>query len=726
MTRVEELYTTAEGYRRAGRFRDAEAVLREIARAAPADGESWYRLGVIACQTNRPADAERFFREAARLGCGHPRLFNNLGALLVAAGRPAEAVPWFGRAVELSPGYAEAAINLGNALGGLGKPGDAIDWFRRALASDRLAPRHRDAALAGLGAALRAAGDHAGAADCSRRLLASDPGRPGVHADLGAALLGLGDAAAAEQCFRRAVALRPDYAEAHNNLGTALAAQGRHADAVAAFRQSLELDPSSPRAILNLAHALAATGRHEDAFHEYRRALGVRPDDPQVHFHVGNGLRDQGQLPAALDHFRRAVAARPDFGEAWSNLLYALWYTPGLDPAAVAAEHRRWDRDFARPRAVPAADHPNDPAPDRRLRVGYLSADLRDHVVGHNVLPLFREHDHSRVEVVCYATGRADELTARFRGLADAWRDVRGRADDEVADQIRRDGIDVLVDLGLHTAENRLLVFARRPAPVQVTFAGYPGTTGLSAIDYRLTDPHLDPGPDDGRYAEESVRLPHSFWCYAPRGDEPPVGPLPAAARGGVTFGALNNPCKANDAVVRLWAQVLRAVPDSELVMLCTYEAQRRRARDIIGAAGIDPDRVRFTGRVPRPEYLGLYNQIDVALDTVPFNGHTTSLDALWMGVPVVTRVGPTVVGRAGSSQLSNLGLGELVARSDEEFVSVAAGLAGDLPRLAGLRAGLRDRVARSPLADAAGFARGIEAAYRWMWRRWCEGRAGA
>jgi predicted O-linked N-acetylglucosamine transferase (SPINDLY family) len=319
---------------------------------------------------------------------------------------------------------------------------------------------------------------------------------------------------------------------------------------------------------------------------------------------------------------------------------------------------------------------------------------------------------------------RADALTELFRGHADAWRDVADRTDEELARVVREDLIDILVDLTLHMVGHRLLVFARKPAPVQVTFGGYPGTTGLSAIDYRLTDPYLDPpGLHDDHYSEESVRFFDSFWCYDPLDREPSVSPLPALANGFITFGCLNHFGKVNRPVLRLWAEVLRAVSDSRLLLLTPEGPQRQSTRDRLSEEGVSPERVTFVAHQPRQAYLGLYQQIDVMLDTFPYNGHTTSLDSLWMGVPVVTLVGQTAVGRAGLSQLTNLGLPELIGSTPEDFVRIAALLAGDLPRLSDLRLTLRGRMEASPLMDVERFARGVEAAYRGMWHRWCARR---
>jgi predicted O-linked N-acetylglucosamine transferase (SPINDLY family) len=327
------------------------------------------------------------------------------------------------------------------------------------------------------------------------------------------------------------------------------------------------------------------------------------------------------------------------------------------------------------------------------------------------------------MEIFCYSNViRADALTEQFRRYADAWRGIEGLSDLQTVDLIRQDRIDILVDLTLHTGKNRLAVFACKPSPVQVTFAGYPGSTGLNTIDYRLTDPYLDPpGLNDQFYSESSIRLPDTFWCYEPLVTQLEINPLPAQTDAHVTFGCLNSFCKVNEQVLRLWAQVVKTVDRSRLMILCPEGSHRQPLLDLLQGEGISPDRIELVVRCPRRQYLELYHRFDVGLDTFPYNGHTTSLDSFWMGVPVVTLVGQTVVGRAGLSQLTNLGLPELIAQTPEQYVQIATKLAGDLPRLAELRRTLRARMEASPLMDAPRFARSVEAAYRRMWRAWCE-----
>jgi predicted O-linked N-acetylglucosamine transferase (SPINDLY family) len=488
------------------------------------------------------------------------------------------------------------------------------------------------------------------------------------------------------------------------------------------WRRALELKPDYVQAHSNLGNALTDLGKPDEAITCYRRALELKPDFVEVHGNLGNAFRDQGKLDEAVACYRRALELKPNLAEVHSNLVYTRMFCLGCDARTLYEEHRRWNEDHAAPLAKIVKPHPNDRSPDRRLRVGYVSPHFRDHVVGRNLLPLFREHDRQRFEILCYAdVPRHDERADRFRSHADAWHSTTGLTDVQLAQCIREDCIDILVDLTLHMDHNRLLVFARKPAPVQVAFAGYPGTTGVSTIDYRITDPHLDPpGLYDGCYSEESVRLPDTFWCYDPLDNEAAVNTLPAAEKGYVSFGCLNNFCKVNPLVLEIWARVLNAVDRSRLTILAGEGTHREHTLDVLAGQGVARDRVTFVAHQPRQQYLRYYHGIDIGLDTVPDNGHTTSLDSFWMGVPVVTLVGRTVVGRAGLCQLTNLGLPELIASSPEQYVRIAAELAQDLPRLGNLRTTLRQRMRSSPLMDAPRFARNIEAAYRQMWRRWC------
>lgn len=554
-----------------------------------------------------------------------------------------------------------------------------------------------------------------------REILAIDPD----HADslhlLGLIAADAGRVAEALELIRRALTVQPDFPVYHNSLGTVLEKSERLEQAAGAYRAALRLNPRYPEAHSNLGNIFQAHGGFAQAIECYGAALRHDPDHPLAHFNLGNLFKAEGRLDEAVAHYRRAVELLPHHAAIHSNLLLALHYQETCSTADLAAEHHRWfERHAARLKPV-AQFHSNLRDPDRRLRIGYVSRDFCDHPVGRNLLPLFAQHAPDEFEIFAYSqVPEPDALTAAFRARSSQWREIASLSDPQLADRVRQDQIDILVDLGLHTAHHRLLAFARKPAPVQVSFAGYPAGTGLETIDYHLTDPFLDPpgaGPID--VPDAPFRLPETFWCYDPRGSGHDVNALPALASGRVTFGALNNFCKVGETVLRLWARVLRAVPASRLLLLAP-ESTRPRIVALLAETGVSADRITFTGHRPRAEYLALYRTIDLGLDTLPYNGHTTSLDSYWMGVPVVTLVGRTSVGRAGWSQLSNLGLTEFAAHSPDEFVRLAAQHAGSLPALAALRAGLRERMRRSPLMDAPRFARAVEAAYRTMWRKWC------
>jgi protein O-GlcNAc transferase len=599
-----------------------------------------------------------------------------------------------------------------------GRFSEAEALYRRVLEDDG----SQADALHLLGVLLGQTGRLEGGIASIRQAIAIDPDAARYHCNLGHLLTEARQVREAIDACETAVSLKPAYAEAHNNLGVALCAAGRFDEAAATCREAVRLRPELAAAHSNLGNACRGLGLLDDAIDAYRRALDLAPGMADAHNNLGNVLKDAGRIREAVAAYRAALEIRPGFVEAHHHLVNTVHYDRAYDAADLGREARAWNERHGAALRTAAVAHRNDPDRDRRLRVGYVSADFRQHPVGQNLLPLFGAHDHREFEVFCYAgAARPDALTDRFRHLSDAWRDIGFVSDQGVADAVVTDGIDILVDLSLHIAGNRLGVFARKPAPVQVTFAGYPGTTGLDAIDFRFTDPFLDPpGGDDDCYSEESVRLPDTFWCYDPLWDEP-VGPLPATSRGMVTFGCLNNFCKVDEDTLRLWAGVMNAVPGSRLILLSPHGGHRGRVLNVLEQAGVAPVRVEFVDHRPRADYMRLYDGIDVGLDTLPYNGHTTSLDACWMGVPVVTLVGRTVVGRAGLSLSMNLGLQELVAWSPSGFVRTASELAGNLPRLVTLRAELRERMRHSPLTDGSRFARHVETAYRAMWRRWCD-----
>ena len=700
-----------------GRLDEAETIYRQVLDLDPANADALHLLGVVAHHRGAHAAAVDMIRRAIALKPHMPQFPNNLGNALHRLGRHEEAIAAFRAALALAPNSPETLANLGAAYSEANRLDEAVAANQEAL---RLNPSFADAHN-NLGNVLRKQGRFEDAVVSCQKALQLKPSSPEAFNNLGVALKELGRWEEASAAFHQVIALRPTYAQGHSNLGTVLKEQHRKADALAAFEAALHLAPDDPKTLNNYAAQLDECGETDLAIAAFRRALDLDPTLANTHSNLASVLKVQGRLDEAVHHFRRALALSPAEPCLHSNLILTLLYDPHCPPAELRAECMRWDERHGLPLRPFIVPFRHDPAPDRRLKIGYVSPDFCHHVVGRNVFPLFHEHDRRQVEIYGYSSVRhPDELTGRFRQLADHWRETLGRSDESVSEQIRADGIDILVDLTLHVAHNRLPIFARRPAPIQVSFAGYPGSTGLSAIDYRLTDRHLEPSdaasePD----GERPIRIP-SFWCYDPLRSTAEVGPLPAASRGYVTFGCLNNFCKVNEAVVTAWSKILARVAESRLLILTPRGSHRER---LVAGLGVNPARVQFVEPCNTDQYLLHYRDIDLILDTFPYNGHTTSLDALWMGVPVLTLTGEVPVSRGGFSQLSNLGLTELATTSVEEYEQLAVALAADLPRLARLRETLRPRMQQSVLMDAPRFAHEIEHAYRTMWMRWCEAR---
>jgi predicted O-linked N-acetylglucosamine transferase (SPINDLY family) len=603
-----------------------------------------------------------------------------------------------------------------------GRLAEAEAIYRQILAVE---PRHADS-LHLLGIIAHQTGRHDVAVNLIRQAIEVASGVANFYSSLGEAYRMQGDLDAAIAAYARAIEMEPGHAEAHNNLGIALARQRRLDEAILEYRCALTLKPEYVDAWNNLGNALTERGRLDEAVAAYGRALDLRPDDAKIHNNLGLALKEEGRLDAAIAFLRSAIALKED-SVTHSNLLLTLHYQPGLDAGTLHEEHLRWNQVHAQQLAGLIAPHSNDRDPERRLRVGYVSPDFCEHVAGRYLLPLLRCHDRERFEVICYSgVAQPDRMTERFHPFAARWRGILGVNDERVAEMVREDRVDILVDASQHMAGNRLPLFARQPAPVQVSFLGYPGGTAMDAIGNRISDRYLEGGSAREAYGScERVALIDSFWCFDPSGLEVAVNELPAITGKAVTFGCLNNFCKVNERVLALWARVLGRVQGSRLVISSPSGNPRNWVRESLGRGGVEANRVEFVDLLPRREYLEIYHRLDLVLETFPYNGHTTSLDALWMGVPVVTLVGDLPVSRAGLSQLSNLGLPDLVAASEDEFVKIAADLAGDLPRLSGLRATLRQRMQASVLMDAPRFARQIEGAYREMWRAWCRASSG-
>lgn len=641
------------------------------------------------------------------------------------AGRHAEAAELINRAIRLVGANADYLCNLGVVLRAGGNPTAALAQFERALAVN---PRHV-LALGNRGNVLVQLGQFAEAAASYRTALAQAPQDAGLANNLGNALRQSGRRDEALAAYKQTLELAPHYAEALSNLGSLLTSLGRFDEAVAHLERALEIRPNDAAAHANIGCALHYRADYGPAEEHYRAAIGLAPNMGEFHSGLGDVLSRLGQTEAAVESYRAALRIKPDHAPTLSTLLFLRNYSSDSSPAELTAMARAYGKSVSRGLATPAP-YPNTADPERPLRIGLASGDFRSHAVSSfllSVLPALR-HDE-RLELHAYPTSvYRDATTERMAGMVGHWHDVVQLDDAAFCAAVREDAIDILVDLSGHTLFNRLPAFARRPAPVQVTWLGYSGTTGLPAMDYILGDGWVTVENEAPQLAETAWRLPHSYLCFSPPQLNVEVGPLPAGNAGPITFGSFNNLNKMSDLTVVAWARVLEAVPGSRLLLKHRILGEPEIAsqtRTRFAAHGVAAERLLFMGRDATAEAHFLnYNLLDIALDPFPYNGTTTTVEALWMGVPVLGIRGDRFIAHVGESILNTAGLGDWVAEDLDDYVAKAAALAADRAGLAALRQRLRQQLLASPLCDAPQFARDLEAAFRGMWRRWCAAQA--
>jgi len=683
---IAQALTIAAEHFHAGRLEQTEGIANIILQADPQFADAYQLLGVVAYRRGEHEQADRLLTRAIELNPSLAEFYSNRALARARLGRPLDAEADLRRAIALAPNFVDAMVNYSRLLCEMNRGAEALE-------------------LATAAVSLR-------------------PDSVPAHNQVGLSLMGCGRYAQAEIAYRRALLIEPDSVHTLNNLGNALDQLGRLDEAVAVLKKAVALDPTSVESPVNLANVLRDMDQVDAALASYHAGLALRPDMPEILASLGSTYREQGRIDLAVEYCRKAVAGRPNSPELRSNLLYFMQYHPDVDAAEMLRESRAYGELIVAD-AGPVEPHSNSRDPDRQLRIGLVSADFRTHPVGRQILPLFRLRDRDAFKFICYsAVFRPDKTTELFRDLADGWRHLPGTGDDAAARLVRSDAIDILIDLSLHTAGKRLGLFARKPAPVSATFAGYPGSTGISRIDYRISDPWLDsPGQTDADYVERTARLPKSFWCFDPAYDWPDVNPLPALTNGFITYACLGHPCKLNASVIALWSAVLNRFDNARLRLLATPGDAHNYIATQFAAAGVNPARIDFVQRQPREDYLREFARVDIALDTIPYNGHTTTLDCFWMGVPVVSITGRTVVGRAGLSQLTNLGLSKLVAQTPDDFLRIATNLASDLPALNEMRQSLRPRMAQSPLCDLSQFTTDFQQLLRSLWKTWCAGQ---
>ncbi|MGC8640413.1 MAG: tetratricopeptide repeat protein [Isosphaeraceae bacterium] len=725
---IEALNDLGNVFKLQGKLDQAEACYRRALAWKPDYALAHYNLGLACQDQGKLDDAVASYQRALELST-RPGLLVGSAVRTDPQPRPtvrtADPTSEIQEAKEsvalcLEPGSAEIHNCLASALKLQGKLEAAAASYRQAI---QLRPDYA-AAHCNLGVVYQELGQFDQAVACCEHALELQPDYATAHYNLATLWKDQGKLAEAEAGYRRALQSQPDYVLAHYNLGIVCQSLGKLDEAIACYQQALQQQPDLPEAHNNLGTVYHELGQLDAARACYQRALELRSDDALAQNNLGNVLKDQGQLDDAEAYYRRALERQPGFSGLHSNLLLTHQYRFGATLAELAALHAEFDRLHAAPLGIAPSFEDHDRNPHRPLRLGFVSADLGRHPVGAFLIRVLENLDRGSCETVCYSDRLLkDELTERFQSAATCWRDVNALSDQRLTEQIVRDRIDILFDLAGHTAHNRLLVFARKPAPIQVTWAGYVGTTGLKTMDYILADRHQIPPGAEAHYSEKVLRMPDGYVTYDPPAYAPPVSPLPALTQGHVVFGSFNNRAKIDFRTVQLWATILDQVPNSRLVLKSKGMSDRSNVMGLLeqfARHNIKAERLELLDRSPHPHLLAEYGRIDLALDPLPYNGGLTTCEALWMGVPVLTCPGETFASRHSLSHLSTAGLKETIARTPEEYVELAASLAGDPPRLAALRTGLRERMAASPLCDGPRFAANLMQLLRRTWQEWC------
>lgn len=689
-------------------------------RLNPNYAAAYNNLGNAQKELGNIAAAMENYRSAIRLQPNFIGAHNNLAIALREQGLLKEAYDTVRNALRIQPDYPEALFNLGNIQADMGETEQAVASFQRAI---RISPNYAEA-YNNLAIALMKLDRLEDARSMFESALKAKPNFAEAACNLGFVNYSLGFIDLAVEKCRESILIDPDFANSYIHLGNALIKQGNTAEAIKSYKRAIELKPDSAEAYSNLAAALRLQGLLDESERTVKEALRLDPELVHAYSTLDLVYFLQGRIKDSIEMSRKVLQIDPDNVVAHDNLLMGMPYDPDYTSDELFSVAREWgaQHELGQELLLPVDKNTN---PGRKLRIGYISADFKIHPVGFFIEQVLKYHDKNQFEIFCYSNHAVtDDLTERLRRYSDHWSDVLYRSDEGLAHDINRDGIDILVDLSGHTSGNRLLSLAYKPAPIQATWIGYHATTGLPAMDYIIADRFLIPAPEEQYYTERVVRLPNAYLCFSPPDNQLEPGYPPASVSGKITFGCFNNPAKLMDQVIACWSRLLKVLPEAQLFLKYKAFADdgvRRRYQALFAHQGIDIGRIRFAGASPRHEYLAAYQEVDIALDPFPFNGCTTTLESLWMGVPVVTLRGDRYVGHMGETILSNLGLEEYVADNEDTYIAQAVHLATSSSTLEEFRKNLRTRLLQSPLCDGPGFTRSLEDVYKKLWAEWCQ-----
>lgn len=681
-------YLIGNAFNRLALYEQAVDAYKESLALDSRQPDALANLGIALRYMQKHSEAERNLRMALEMNPDHPEANHGLAIVLDSKSQPDRAEPFARRAVELDRTKIDFVVTYGNILRNLRKYAEAEHVFKAALEYK--------------------------------------PNDPSLLCSVGTVLREQNLFDAATKHYERALELAPKSPSVLRNAADYYRSMREHERARDAYERLIEVvGDKDVGAFNNLAITLRDLDRFDDAEEMYLKCIELDEDNEYGFNNLAILLMEMGKGKESIQYYQKALEKNPDYKSARSNMMFYMNYLSEYSPQELYAAHREWQRFHVVPDIPGSIYHPNTPDPDRKLKIGYVSADFYGHAVSYFIDAALKFHDKESFEVTCYAhVSTPDAITERLKGFVENFRFIHQVKDDELAEIIRDDEIDILIDLAGHTAGNRVDALALRPAPIQVTWIGYPNTTGLDSVDYRFVDNVTDPpGLADEVHSETLWRLPDIFTCYTPTAKEEVNKTPPAAKNGYVTFGSFNNASKISTLTVDSWSRVLHAVPGSKLLLKSASLADQGtcdRFAERFGEYGIDKERIEFYGRMSSKDHMNFYGRVDIGLDPTPYNGTTTSCEALWMGVPIVTLAGDRHAARVTASLLHQVGLEDLIGETMDEYVEKAAALAGDVPRMTRIREELRDRMRESPLCDGARHTRNVEQAYREMWRKWC------
>ncbi|MBF0194983.1 MAG: tetratricopeptide repeat protein [Magnetococcales bacterium] len=637
-------------------------------------------------------------------------------------GRLDEAINWYNKSLEINPENEVALLNIGLALQTTGKLDEAVIYYQKSIFVNHNYPE----AYFNLGNGLKELGKLDEAVNNYQYAIALSPNYADAYFNLGNVLKEQCKLAHAVINYQKAIAIKPDYAVVHLNLGVVFKEQGNREQAIICYQKAITCNPEYADAYSNLGAALQEQGNLEEAVNCYKKAIAIKPNYAAAYSNLGTALQEQGNLDEAVICYKKALTIKPYYTVACSNLLFCSQYIPNQNQNNLFLLHRKYGESCFNAITSQNFSYKNNNSPNRRIHIGLVSPDLGLHPVGHFMMGFLKYHSVNELEITCYSDKKPDEMTNLLKSYSDNWVSSRTMGDDDLAQLINNDCIDILIDLAGHTVNNRLNMFIKKPAPVQISWAGYVGTTGLQAIDYIIADKFNVPENDDKFYTERIIRLPDSWLTYTPSLNTPKDTPriIVEGSKERFTLGNFGNPLKINEEMLQVWSQILLKLPNADLLFI--YKGMDKpdnvkRITQYFERAGVKKDRIIIEGYLPHQEFLTRYNSVDIALDTLPYSGGITIIEALWMGVPVVTTYGDTFAGRHAASILHAVGLAELVTKNFDEYIQLVVHLVTNHQKLNRLKKGLRNKVTQSPFCDHQKFSINVTKELRKVWVEWCK-----